>query len=153
MTQYIYIASPMSLPQGSFGENPISPEKPNVFKTELDFVHLSFETNYDSEIKKRFSYSPHFTYKHQVAGYANQIPFPNTVSGRSEEEKCLRNLYNYLEGAIEKSSIVEYFTSLNGEEDLALSNKRSVNWEDIKDPYDLVIEDRELLEITLWKCS
>ncbi|MFD2630423.1 hypothetical protein [Oceanobacillus kapialis] len=151
MTQYIYIASPMRLPTGSFGENPISPEQANVFRTELDFVHLYFENNYDSEIKKRFSYSPHFTYKHQVAGYANQIPLKNSLSGRPKEEKCLRILYNYLEEAIEKSSIVEYFTSLNGEEDLALSNKRSINWEDIKDPYDLVIDDRELLEITLWK--
>ena len=35
MTQYIYIASPMRLPKGSFGSNPVSPEQPNVFKNEL----------------------------------------------------------------------------------------------------------------------
>lgn len=151
MTQYIYIASPMRLPIGSFGSNPVSPEQPNVFKSEYDFLHLYFENNYDSEEKQRFTYSSHFSYKHQVAAYSNQIPLNNQLRGKPEEKKSLTILYNYIEEAIQNSNIIEYFTSLNGEENLALSKKRSINWHDIKSPYDLVLEDREFLEITLWK--
>ncbi|MFK9090716.1 hypothetical protein [Bacillus salipaludis] len=73
MTQYIYLASPMKLPKGSFGLNPMSPEQPNIFETELDFAHLSFENNYDSASKSRFSYSPHFSFKYQVARYIHSI--------------------------------------------------------------------------------
>ncbi|RLL41141.1 hypothetical protein D8M04_18040 [Oceanobacillus piezotolerans] len=150
MTQYIYIASPMRLPEGSFGFNPISPEQPNVFRNELDFIHLYFENNYDRELKQRFNYSQHFSYKHQVGAYSNQIPLKNVLRKTQEEEKCLTLLYNYIEEAIQNSNIVEYFTSVNGQEDLPLSRKRSINWLDIKNPYDLVLEDRELLEITFW---
>ncbi|AVQ97752.1 hypothetical protein OBCHQ24_01335 [Oceanobacillus iheyensis] len=150
MTQYIYIASPTRLSEGSFGASPISPEKPNIFKNEFDFVHLYFENNYDSEKKQRFTYSPHFSYKHQVAAYSKQIPLKNDLSGRPEEEKCLSILYNYMEEAIQYSNIIEYFTSLNGEEDARLSKKRSINWLDIKSPYDLVLDDREFMEIILW---
>ncbi|WP_339235557.1 hypothetical protein [Oceanobacillus sp. FSL W7-1281] len=150
MTQYIYIASPMKLPKGSFGSNPVSPKQPNIFRTELDYTHLFFENNYDSTIKRRFSYSSHFSYKHQAAAYANQIPLNNQIKGTAEEEKCLTILYNYMDEAIQNSQVVEYFTSWNGEEDLALFKKRSIHWLDIKNPYDLVIEDRELWEILLW---
>ena len=55
MTQYIYIASPMKLPQGSFGSNPVSSEQPNVFHTELDFVHLYFTNNSNSATEKDLS--------------------------------------------------------------------------------------------------
>ncbi len=54
MTQYIYIASPIKLPQGSIGANPVSQEKPMIFKTELDAVHLLFENNYDADQKRKF---------------------------------------------------------------------------------------------------
>lgn len=151
MTQYSYIASPMRLPNGSFGSNPVSPEQPNVFRSKLDYTHLYFENNYDSEKKQRFTYSAHFSYKHQVAADSNQIPLYNQLRGTPEEEKCLTILYTYIEEAIQSSNNIEYFTSWNGEEDLALSNKRSINWLDIKSPYDLVLKDRELLEITLWE--
>ncbi|MBU8597464.1 hypothetical protein [Shouchella clausii] len=62
MTQYIYIASPMKLPQGCYGQKPISKDKPHIFKDELDFTHLFFERNYDNERKKRFAYSQHFSF-------------------------------------------------------------------------------------------
>lgn len=150
MTQYIYLASPMRLMEGEFGSNPLSPEQPNVFRTMFDFTHLYFEKNYNSEAKRRFTYSPHFSYKHQVGAYSNQIPLNNQICGTREEEKCLTILYNYIEEAIQNSNIIEYFTSLNGEEHLALSKKRSLSWSDIKNPYDLVLEDREFLKITLW---
>ncbi|WP_062049609.1 hypothetical protein [Bacillus sp. JCM 19034] len=150
MTQYVYIASPMRLPEGTFGENPVSSDQPHVFRNELDFTHLYFESNYDSQLKRRFSYSPHFSYKQQVATSSNHIPLHNQLRGTAEEEKCLTILYNYLEKAIQNSGFIEYFTCLNGKEDLVLSKKRSVHWTDIK-PYDLVIEDREFLEITYWK--
>lgn len=55
-----------------------------------------------------------------------------------------------MDEAIQNSQVVEYFTSWNGEEDLALFKKRSIHCLDIKNPYDLVIEDRELWEILLW---
>lgn len=148
MTQYIYIASPMRLPKGSFGSNSVSPEQPNVFRNELDFIHLYFESNYDSKLKRRFSYSPHFSYNHQVAAYSSHIPLNLQLKGTVEEEKCLTILYSYLEKAIQASGIVEYFTCLSGKEDLALSKKRNIHWLDIKKPYDLVLEDREFWEIT-----
>ncbi|WP_260286614.1 hypothetical protein [Peribacillus aracenensis] len=34
-----------------------------------------------------------------------------------------------------------------GKEDSALSKKRNIRWMDIKNPYDLVMEDREFWEI------
>ncbi|ALC83059.1 MULTISPECIES: hypothetical protein [Bacillus] len=149
MTQYIYIASPMRLPTGSFGLNPVSPEQPNVFKTELDFTHLYFENNYNSEKKARFTYSAHFSFKHQVAASHNFLPLKYQVNGNSMEEKCLTLLYSYLEEAVQASGIIEYFTSLNGKEYLPISHKRSIRWADIKTSYDLVMEDLEFWEITL----
>ena len=148
MTQYIYIASPMRLPQGSFGSNLVSSEQPNVFKSELDFTHLYFQKNYDSKQKRRFSYSPHFSFVHQVAVYANHLPFKNSLKGTAEEEKCLKILYAYLEEALQSAGIVEYFTSLSGKEDLEILKRRKVRWVEIKTPYDLVLEDREFWEIT-----
>ncbi|WML46717.1 hypothetical protein RCG23_13795 [Neobacillus sp. PS3-34] len=149
MTQYIYLASPMRLPKGSFGSKSVSPKKPNVFKNELDFTHLYFENNYDSKLKRRFSYSPHFSFNHQVAAYSNHIPLKYEIKGTAEEEKCLTILYFYLEEAIQASGIVEYFTCLSSKEELSISKKRNIRWKDIKDPYDLVLEDREFWEITL----
>src|SRR5690625_3716581 len=102
MTQYVYIASPKRLPKGSFGSNFISLEQPNVFRNELDFIHLYFENNYGSKLKRRFSYSLHFSYSHQVAAYSNYIPLNLQLKGNSEEKKCLTILYAYLEEAIIK---------------------------------------------------
>ena len=148
MTQYIYIASPMRLLEGSFGSNPLSPEQPNVFKNEFDFTDLYFENNYDRKWKRRFSYSPHFSFDHQVAVYSNHIPLKFGLKGTAAEEKCLTILYSYLEEALEASSVVEYFTCLSGKEESAISKKRNIRWMDIKNPYDLVLEDREFWEIT-----
>lgn len=139
----------MKLPQGSFGSNPVSFEQPNVFESELDFVHLYFTNNYDSNQKRKFSFSPHFSFAHQVAVYVNHIPFKYRFKGTSEEEKCLEILYSYLEEALQSSGIVEYFTSLDGKEDLEILKRRNVRWMEIKTPYDLVLEDREFWEITL----
>jgi hypothetical protein len=149
MTQYIYIASPMRLPKGSLGSTPLSPEQPNVFKNEFDFTDLYFENNYDSKLKRRFSYSPHFSFIHQVATYSNHIPLKFELKGTVVEEKCLTILYSYLEEALQSSGVVEYFTCLSGKEELAISKKRNIRWVDIKKPYNLVLEDREFWEITL----
>lgn len=62
--------------------------------------------------------------------------------------KCLTTLYSYLEEAIHSSGVVEYFTCVSGNEDLALSKKRKIHWLDIKQPYDLVLADREFWEVT-----
>lgn len=149
MTQYIYLASPIRLPKGSFGQSPLSPEQPNIFNSELDFAHLHFENNYDSELKQRFSYSPHFSFKHQVAADASHIPLKLQLQGTAEEEKCLSILQDYIEEALQASWMIEYFTSLSGKEDSGISKKRHIRWSDVKDPYDLVIEDLEFWEITL----
>lgn len=148
MTEYIDIASPMKLPQGSFGSKPVSSEQPNVFKSELDLVHLYFTNNYDSNQKRKFSYSPHFSFAYQVAVCSNHIPSKYRVTGTEQEEKCLNILYSYLEEALQTSGFVEYFTSLSGKEHLEISKRRKVHWSEIKTPYDIVLEDREFWEIT-----
>ncbi|MFP7287372.1 hypothetical protein SFC23_17895 [Shouchella clausii] len=150
MTQYIYIASPMKLPQGCYGQKPISKDKPHIFKDELDFTHLFFERNYDNERKKRFAYSQHFSFKHQVAAYDNAIPLKGELTNKPIEEKLLTILYDYLEAAIHTSRIIEYFTSVNGEEDKPISRMKTVDWTDIEKPYDLVLADREFWQIILW---
>lgn len=149
LTQYIYLASPLNLPEGSYGLNPVSPEQPNVFETELDFAHLSFENNYDSETKVRFYYCPHFTFNYQVACCYNFLSLKDGLEGNTIDEKCLGLLHSYIGNALQASGIVEYFTSWNGEEALPITNKRSIQWADIKTPYDLVLTDREFWDITL----
>lgn len=148
MTQYIYLASPMKLPKGSFGSKPVSHKKPNVFKDELDFTHLYFESNYDNKLNRRFSFSPHLSFNHQVAAYSNHIPLKNELKGTAEEEKCLTILYSYLNEAIQTSGVIEYFTCLSSKEELTISKKRNIRWKDLKIPYDLVLVDRELWKIT-----
>ncbi|ETI69820.1 hypothetical protein [Neobacillus vireti] len=143
MTQYIYLASPVKLPEGTYGLNPVSPEQPNVFETELDFAHLSFENNYDRESKSRFSYSPHFTFHYQVACSYNFLFLKEGLKGNATDEKCLGLLHSYISNALQASGIVEYYTSWNGEEALPITNRRSIQWTDIKTPYDLVLTDRE----------
>jgi hypothetical protein len=149
MTQYIFIASPIKLHQGDFGSNPVSKEQPNVYNTELDFTHLYFENNYDSKLKKKFSFSNHLTYEFQVTAYANQVPLKGRETGSTYEKKCLDILYGYVEKAIFKGGHIEMFTCWNGEENNRLSNYRKVYWKDIKSPYDLVLNDLEIVEIIL----
>jgi hypothetical protein len=149
MTQYIYIASPVKLRKGSFGSRPLSPEQPNVFKDELDFTGLYFENNYDSKSKRRFSYSPHFTFEHQVATESRPIPLKHQLKGTAKEEKCLNILYFYLEEALQTSGVLELSTCISGKEGSPISEQRSIRWSDIKTPYDLVQEDREFWSITL----
>lgn len=155
MTQYIYIASPLRLPTGSFGANPVSHEQPNVFKGELEYTHLYFENNYDSNTKIRFPYSPHFSFKHQVSTAHNAIPLKHEWKGAKHwggneiERKCLALLYTYLEKAVQTAYTIELFTSINGEEHLPISIKRSVRWSDIKTHENLILDDREFREITL----
>lgn len=148
MTQYTYIASPIKLPQGTYGLNPISPEQPNIYESELDFAHLYFENNYDEQIKRKFSYSTHFTLKYQVATTSNHLPL-KFEKIKSTEGKCLNILYSYIDEAIQNSGIIEYYSSINGHEDLDIAEKREVRWEEVKTPYDLILEDREFWVITL----
>ncbi|MFC0525159.1 hypothetical protein ACFFGV_16380 [Pontibacillus salicampi] len=148
MTQYIYIASPVKLPQGCFGHTPISAETPNVFNSEFDYTHLYFENNYDSIIKRKFTYSPHFTYNYQVAAAANDIPLKSCIKGTREEEKCLELLYSYITEAMKASGTLQYFTCVSGKEDSERLIQRKVNWNDLQEPYDLVLDDREYWEIT-----
>lgn len=122
----------MKLPQGSFGSNTVSSEQPNVFKRELDFVHLYFENNYDGKLKRKVSYSPHFSFNYQVAAYSSHIPLKLELKGTTEEEKCLKILYSYLEEALQSSGIIEYFTSLSGKEDLDISKRRKHSLEGSK---------------------
>ncbi|EKN71628.1 hypothetical protein BABA_00445 [Neobacillus bataviensis LMG 21833] len=149
MTQYIYIASPKELSTGSFGLNPVSSEQPNVFETELDFAHLSFEDNYDPKSKSRFSYSPHFSFEFQVACSFNFLHLKNGLKGNATDDKCMALLYSYIDEALKSNGFVDYFTCWNGEEELLITNKRSIQWADIKTSYDLVLADREFWEITL----
>jgi hypothetical protein len=149
MTQYIYLASPVKLPTGAFGQSPISPDKPNVYRTEYDFTHLYFENNYDSVLKKRVSLCQHTSFEYQVTAYSNAIPKPSSITGSPIERKCLSLLYQYLEVAIRESGIIEYYTCISGQEDRPISDRKSFSWSKMKNPYDLVIEDREFIEITL----
>ncbi|OZM57720.1 hypothetical protein CIB95_04970 [Lottiidibacillus patelloidae] len=148
MTQYIYIASPTRLPKGSFGSEPSNHDKDNCFKNDLDYEHLFFESNYEPQLKQRFSYSSHFSFDHQVGADARQIPIRDTIKGTMEEEKCLAILYSYLSDALHSNGVLEYYTCVNGREDLPTSKRRNVRWTDINNPYDLVIRDREFWVIT-----
>lgn len=149
MSQYIYIASPVKLPKGTYGYNPISHDRPNIFNTELDYTHLYFENNYDGIKKNRVSFSSHFSYDYQVSAYANRVPLKHREDGSPIERKCLALLYTYIEQAILNSGIIEYFTCISGEEDKSLSAKRNIHWKDIQGPYDLVLNDLEFWEIKL----
>ncbi|MCO0600261.1 hypothetical protein NGI46_23125 [Peribacillus butanolivorans] len=84
------MASPMKLPEGSFGLKPVSPEQPNVFKDELDFTHLHFEDNYDRASKTRFSYSSHFSFNHQVAINHNLLPLKHLSQKQCDTRKVFR---------------------------------------------------------------
>ncbi|KON70604.1 hypothetical protein AKG34_18745 [Peribacillus butanolivorans] len=67
MTQYIYMASPMKLPEGSFDLKPVSPEQSNVFKDELDFTHLHFEDITIGHQKQDFHIVPTLKNEHSKA--------------------------------------------------------------------------------------
>ncbi|MFE4426385.1 hypothetical protein ACFRH9_04695 [Peribacillus butanolivorans] len=58
-------------------------------------------------------------------------------------------MYSYIEEELHASGVIEYFTSLNAQEDLPIGINRSVSWTDIKTPYNLVLADREFWYITL----
>ena len=73
------------------------------------------------------------------------------LKGNAIDEKCLGLLQTYINDALQVSGIVEYFTSWNGEGALPITDKRSIQWTDIKIPYELVLADREFWVITLGK--
>jgi hypothetical protein len=131
------------------GHDPCLLNKKNEFNNELDFTNLYFENNYDSKLKRRFSYSSHFSFTYQVATYSNYIPLRYELKGNELEEKSLTILYSYLEDALQTSGIVEYFTNLSGKEELPISQERCIHWMEIKTPNDLVLEDREFWGIRL----
>jgi hypothetical protein len=116
---------------------------------ELDYEHLFFESNYDHKLKRRFSYSTHFSFGYQVAAYARHIPLRATMKGTLAEEKCLAILHSYLSNALQSSGIIEYYTCVSGKEDLSISKRRDIRWPDINNPYDLLVGDREFLQVTL----
>ncbi|MGM7700608.1 hypothetical protein ACSVDE_02720 [Pseudalkalibacillus sp. Hm43] len=149
MTQYWYIASPIKLPVGSYGLTPVSLERPNVFRNELDFTHLYFEDNIENRSKKRISFSPHFSFEYQVDTSHNFMPLKGSETGHPNEEKCLHILYCYLDEALHDSGIVEIFTCVSGDEHRAINSKKQVKWKDIQSPYDLVMMDREFWVIHL----
>jgi len=149
MTQYHFISSPKLLKEGTFGDNPVSPEKPNVYATNLDFDHLFIKGNWDKERKVIASYSEHFKYKYQVGFISGQIP----IKGRGGKlnsprvKKYLDILYKYIVDAVNDSGVIEYYTSWNSEEDLPISGMRQISLANLKFPEDLVIADRELVTI------
>ncbi|WP_289890399.1 hypothetical protein [Virgibacillus pantothenticus] len=149
MTQYYYISSPHKLPKGTFGSQPVSEKQPNIFNNELDAIELIFEDNYDSKTKKRFKYVPILSFKYQVAVYNNFLPIKNQEIGNSFEEKCLHLLYEYLHTALHESGILEFCTCLNGTEEQGNWTKKILYWSDIKSPYDLVLNDREICEMLI----
>jgi len=149
MTQYHFIASPKPLKIGAFGLNPISPDKPNVYATELDFAHLFMEKNYDEETKVTFSCSKHLKYKHQVAFMSNGIPLKGEKVNLNHPlaKKYMNILYSYILEAINDSGVIQYYTSINSEENLPLSSEREIRLVDLKIPEDLILADRELVII------
>ncbi|MEH7351115.1 hypothetical protein [Gottfriedia acidiceleris] len=144
MTQYHYISSPKRLKDGSFGQNPISP---NVYANELDFTHLYMERNYDPEEKKIFSFSKHFKYKYQVCMMSQQVPLKGEKRITPEGEKCLKILYEYIIEAVNESGVIEYYASWNSEEDYPINHKRQIALTDLKSPRDLIIAEREFVTI------
>lgn len=136
---------------GSFGPTPVSEDKPNVYNSEYDWAGLYFENNYDSEMKKRFSYVPDFTHKHQVAVSGDALPTKLDEDHSRIEEKCVKLLHEYVKGAIQESGMIEICTCINGTEDRGNWTKRTIYWPDITSAYDLVLEDRELCEIITWR--
>ncbi|MGG2028714.1 hypothetical protein AB1282_23700 [Gottfriedia sp. S16(2024)] len=144
MTQYHYISSPMRLKEGTFGDNPISP---NVYANELDFTHLYMERNYNLEEKRIFSFSKHFQFKHQVWMMSQQVPMKGEKRITPEGEKCLKILYEYIKEAVNESGVIEYFASWNSEEDLPINHKREMTLIDLKTPRDLIIAQREFVTI------
>lgn len=61
------------------------------------------------------------------------------------EEKGRGQLCSYIDEALQNSGFLEFFTSLNGEEELPLHKRRSIKWKEIRF-HDLVLEDREFGE-------
>ncbi|WP_251028543.1 hypothetical protein [Bacillus sp. ISL-18] len=109
---------------------------------------MYFENNYESKTKRKFSYSPHFSFEYQVAAMSERIPLKHRERGVAIERKCLKILHSYLEDAIQARGVLEYFTSLSGKEHWHISNRRKISWSEIKTPYDLVLDDMEFWEIT-----
>ncbi|MFP7495277.1 hypothetical protein SFC66_15980 [Terribacillus saccharophilus] len=151
MTQYYYISSPKRLPVGVFGPTPISEDEPTVYKSELDWAGLFFEGNYDPKTKKRFSYVPDFTYKHQVAISGHRLPTKLVEDHSCIEQKCVQLLYDYVNDAVQESGMIEICTCINGTEDRGNWIKRKIYWPETTSPYDIVLEDREICEIVNWR--
>ena len=139
MTQFYYLSSKSPLETGTFGEKKTRSRKGNnVFETAADEASIT--------VRKMSAAIRNLSYPHQYEITSHLGDFGVNKETLNElDQKCLQTLMGYLTASIEKSFRLEFFTAWAGEEDLPAKKETKLALEELLDPKQLVLQNREKL--------
>ena len=149
MSSYIYIASDSQLSDGSVGDQGFNVFNITFYPSLNSLETFFFEKNYDTDEKKIFNFSKHFSSeKYQVASIDLHLPDQGNRHVSHENKKALQELLNYIKNHFEntRATYVEILFCLNGQENEPLKQKSSINYQDLSTD-DLFYENHKFLTI------
>ena len=149
MSSYIYIASDSQLSDGSVGDQGFNVFNTTFYPSLNSLESFFFEKNYDTDEKKIFNFSKHFSSeKYQVASIDLHLPDQGNRHVSHENKKALQELLNYIKNHFEntRATYVEILFCLNGQENEPLKQKSSINYQDLSTD-DLFYENHKFLTI------
>ena len=149
MSSYIYIASDSQLSDGSVGDQGFNVFNTTFYPSLNSLESFFFEKNYDTDEKKIFNFSKHFSSeKYQVASIDLHLPDQGNRHVSHKNKKAPQELLNYIKNHFEntRATYVEILFCLNGQENEPLKQKSSINYQDLSTD-DLFYENHKFLTI------
>jgi hypothetical protein len=145
MTQRFFLSSKSPLPTGEFGrKGEIDHKNRLVFHTDLDFAGLWIvkvkRTDIPIHLNQPYVVEIMAEGGHFGPGADNQL--------RETDIKCLTILLDYIKQQSPHTFLMEFYSAWYGEENRNPAKRSAVSFKDLTEPVQLVIEDREYLEIS-----
>lgn len=140
MTQFYYLSAKQPLDTGTFGEVKKLSKKGNyVFETTVDEASITIKKLEDGAV-------PNLSYPYQYEVLTHLGEFGVNKDNINEwDRKCLQTLLNYLKIAINQSFVLEFYTAWAGEEEQSLEKERELTIDELTDPGQLKLRNREKL--------
>jgi hypothetical protein len=142
MTQFYYLSAKNPLLTGTFGEKKaLSKKGHKKFASPLDEASITIH-KIENSMLPNLSYP----YQYEITSHLGDL---GTYKDQLNEldQKCLQTLLDYIKKSMEKNFVIEYFTAWAGEEQLPPEKIREITIDQLKDPLQLKLHNREKLKI------
>ncbi|KMY52649.1 hypothetical protein AC623_00545 [Bacillus sp. FJAT-27231] len=141
MTQFYYLSAKHPLEIGTFGEvKKLSNKGNNVFANTVDEASITIKRLADSPLSN-LSYPCQYEVMAHLGDFGMNKDKANEL-----DNKCLQTLLEYVQIAIQKSFVVEFYTAWAGEE-LSVEEVRELTIDELTDPNQLRLGNRGKLII------